>query len=78
MGNLVGYAHLIEAMELKAIGLKKLVIVQPVTRIERINGALAIPRSVAPEAEDFLAQIIFALKHEGVNLSVLAQALPRI
>lgn len=70
MGNLVGYAHLINAMGLKAIGVKKPALVQPVTRIERINGALAVPQSVAPEAEDFLAHIIFALKHEGVNLSI--------
>jgi len=78
MGNLVGYAHLINAMGLKAIGVKKPALVQPVTRIERINGALAVPQAVAPEAGDFLAHIIFALKHEGVNLSILAQALPRI
>ena len=78
MGNLVGYAHLINAMGLKAIGVKTPALVQPVTRIERINGALAVPQAVAPEAGDFLAHIIFALKHEGVNLSILAQALPRI
>ncbi|WP_122416107.1 Fic family protein [Pseudomonas viridiflava] len=78
MGNLVGYAHLINVMGLKAIGIKKPALVQPVTRIERISGALAVPQAVAPEAGDFLAHIIFALKHEGVNLSILAQALPRI
>lgn len=78
MGNMVGYAHLIDAMALKAFGLKNPALVQPVTRIERINGALAVPQAVAPDAGDFLAHIIFALKHEGVNLSILAQALPRI
>jgi hypothetical protein len=78
MGNLVGYAHLINAMSLKAIEVKKPAFVQPVTRIDRINGALAVPQAVAPEAGDFLAHIIFVLKHEGVNLSILAQALPRI
>jgi len=50
MRNLVGYAHLIDAMGLKAIGVKKPALVQPVTRIERINGALAVPQAVAPEA----------------------------
>ncbi len=78
MGNLVGYAHLTNEMGLKAIEVKKPALVQPVTRIERINGALAVPQTVAPEAGDFLAHIIFALKYEGVNLSILAQALPRI
>lgn len=42
MGNLVGYAHLLDAMGLKAIGVKKLAFVRPVTCIERINGALAV------------------------------------
>lgn len=42
MGNLVGYAHLINAMGLNAIGVKTPALVQPVTRIERINGALAV------------------------------------
>ena len=73
MENRVDYAHLIEAMGLQAIGVKKPALVQPVTRIERINGALAVPQAVAPEAGDFLAHIIFALKHEGVNPSILAQ-----
>lgn len=78
MGNLVGYAHLINAMGLKAIGIKRPALVQPVTRIERSIGALAVPQAVAPEPGDFLAHILFALKHEGVNLAILAQALPRI
>ncbi|MFY1667224.1 hypothetical protein [Pseudomonas sp. Pseu.R1] len=78
LATLAGYAHLIDAMGLKVIGVKKPARVQPVTRIERLNGALAVPRAVAPEAGDFLAHIIFALKHEGVNLAILAQALPRI
>ncbi|RAU47914.1 MULTISPECIES: Fic family protein [unclassified Pseudomonas] len=78
MGNLVGYAHLINAMGLKAIGVKNPARVQPVTRIERTIRALAVPQAVAPESGDFLAHIIFALKHEGVNLAILAQALPRI
>jgi hypothetical protein len=74
MGNLEGYAHLIKAMELEVIGVKKPALVQPVTRIEQINGALAVPPAVAPDAGDYLAHIVFALKHEGVNLSILAQA----
>jgi hypothetical protein len=69
MGNLVGYAHLIKAMELEVIGVRKPALVQPVTRIEQINGALAVPPAVAPDAGDYLAHIVFALKHEGVNLS---------
>ncbi|MDD1012506.1 Fic family protein [Pseudomonas rubra] len=78
MGGRVGYAHLIDAMALQAIEVKQPALIQPVTRIERIGGALSVPQAVAPEAGDFLAHIMFALKHEGVNLAILAQALPRL
>lgn len=36
------------------------------------------PPNVAPAPEDLLDHVLFALKHEGINLSILAQALPRI
>jgi len=78
MGNRVGYAHLIDALDLKAIEVKRPAIIQPVTRLEKIGGALSVPQSVAPAEDDYLAHIIFALKHEGVNLAILAQALPHI
>ncbi|WP_460143779.1 Fic family protein [Pseudomonas sp. S2_A02] len=78
MGNRVGYAHLIDALDLKAIEVKRPALIQPVTRLEKIGGALSVPLSVAPAKEDYLAHITFALKHEGVNLAILAQALPRI
>lgn len=42
MVNLVDYVHLINAMDLNAIGVKTPAFVQPVTNIERINGALAV------------------------------------
>ncbi|WP_022963582.1 hypothetical protein [Halopseudomonas pelagia] len=46
------------------------------TRIEKIGNALAVPQSLAPDAEDVLGHVLFALKHEDINLTVLAQALP--
>ncbi len=51
---------------------------KPVTRIERIESHLAIPRHAAPPTGDPVAHLLFALKHEGTNLQILAQALPRI
>ncbi|MGV8918062.1 MAG: hypothetical protein ACOH2R_09750 [Pseudomonas sp.] len=52
--------------------------IRSVTRVKMTNGVLSVTPSVAPAKEDYLAHILFALKHEGVNLTILAQALPRI
>lgn len=75
---LVGYAYLHDALELKAIAPTRLAMVKPVTRISMIGDCLAVPQSVAPANESVLDHILFALKHEGVNLSILAQALELI
>lgn len=50
-------------------GMRRPAIVQSVTRIETIG---------APAPDDLLGNLLFALKHEGINLAILAQALPQI
>lgn len=74
----VGYSQLIELLGLSALPLKCPAIVRPVTRIEKIGHVLAVPQNLAPAAKDLLGNTLFALKHEGINLAVLAQALPAI
>ena len=76
--HLVGYAWLREAMQLSAFPLHLPAIVQPVTRLKKIGQTLAVPSAIAPAADDLLGHVLFALKHEGVNLAILAQALPKI
>lgn len=50
-----------------------------VTRILRGPDVTVIPESVAPAPDaTSLDHILFALKHEGVNLQILAQALPML
>lgn len=50
----------------------------PVSRIERLeDGALLVPHKLAPDAT-LLHQALFAIKHEGVRLDLLASALRRI
>src|SRR5699024_6659080 len=39
---------------------------------------LAVPLNIAPAPDDLLGHLLFALKHEGINLAILAQALPQI
>lgn len=78
MGYSVGYGHLSEVLPIKAFPVKRPAFVQPVTRIEAIGGSLSVPQYVAPKPGDLLGHIIFALKYEGVNLAILAQALTYI
>lgn len=43
-----------------------------------IGGCLAVPHAVAPSADSVLDHILFALKHEGINLGILAQVLEAV
>lgn len=74
----VGYAWLQQTLRLSAFPLREPAKVQPVTRLERIGKILAVPSGIAPAADDPLGHVLFALKHEGINLAILAQALPLI
>ncbi|MCV6589672.1 MAG: Fic family protein [Marinobacterium sp.] len=73
----VGYAYLSELNGVKAITPDVRSRVMPVSRKERIGDVLAIPRSLQPEA-NILSHVLYALKHEGINLQILAQVLPLI
>lgn len=76
--NSAGYARLQDALRLSVFPLRRPAKVQPVTRIEQIGATLAVPLNIAPAPDDLLGHLLFALKHEGINLTVLAQALPQI
>ncbi|MDM0032377.1 Fic family protein [Variovorax sp. J22P271] len=65
-------------MNLAAVPPARPAIVRPVTRIQAIEGHWAVPAHVVPQTEDPLNHLLFALKHEGVNMQILAQALPKI
>lgn len=50
----------------------------PVSRMERLaEGTLLVPHKLAP-AQDLLQHALFAVKHEGIRLNLLAAALQRI
>ena len=42
------------------------------------DGLLAVPAHVAPTGIDPLDHVLFALKHEGVNIQLLVQAMPAL
>ncbi len=74
----VGYAHLCESLDLKVIALHRVAMIKPVTRITLIGNCLAVPHTVAPAQHAWFDHVLFALKHEGVNLVVLAQVLEQL
>lgn len=76
----VGYAFLRDSLSLSAFPVARPAVVAPVSRIVPSigGGALQVPANVAPKGGDPLEHILFALKHEGLNLQALAEALPHV
>lgn len=74
----VGYEYLRQALALSAFPCARPAIVKPVTRVTAEDSFLAVPRNVAPTVADPLKHVLFALKHEGTNLQILAEAIPQI
>ncbi len=74
----VGYSRLLQEPTVRAIPPGRLAEIRTVTRKEVIGQTLAIPTSMAPSPDDLLGHVLFALKHEGIDLAILAQALPLI
>lgn len=74
----VGYTQLISHHGIAAIPPAVTAEVRSVTRKEWIGDTIAVPAKMAPAPEDLLGQVLFAIKHEGINLQVLAQILPKI
>lgn len=74
----VGYSRLLQEPAVRALPPERLAEIRTVTRKEQIGQTLAIPASMAPAADDLLGHVLFALKHEGIDLAILAQALPQI
>ncbi|UZD64058.1 Fic family protein [Marinobacter sp. AN1] len=74
----VGYAHLIQHRGIAALKPPVSAEVRPVARIETVDNVLAVPARLAPHPDDRMGHVLFAVKHEGINLQVLAQVLPTI
>lgn len=74
----VGYEFVRQLLGLSAFEVTRPAVVRPVSRIEEEADHLAVPGHVAPADQNPLSHLLFALKHEGTNLQVLAQALPRL
>lgn len=74
----IGYEFLRANLGLTALDPRRPAGISPVTRITAEEHRLRVPAHVAPGTDAPLEHILFALKHEGTNLAILAQALPRV
>lgn len=74
----LGYEYLRQRFDLTAFAPDRPALLKPVGRIEWADTHLAVPKHAAPQSVDPVEHLLFALKHEGTNLQILAQALPRI
>ncbi|WP_340146955.1 Fic family protein [Halomonas sp. PA16-9] len=73
----VGYAYLHEHLALGVCAPVYPARVRPVTRIMFMEREIAVPAGRAPDAS-LLGHLLFALKHEGIDLAILAGVLPHL
>lgn len=74
----VGYSKLKTQLNLSAFDPLMPARLAPVTSVTATQSALLIPAKVAPKDETLLSHLLFALKHEGINLQLLSQVLRKI
>lgn len=76
--SMLGYAYLHSHLGLTAFDPSTYARRGAVTRVTATTDGLLVPVQVAGKTHTLLDHVLFALKHEGVNMQVLAQALPKV
>ena len=76
--KLIGYEHLLAQLSLSAFPVRHPARIRPVSRVLDTPDELQVPKLVAPKTDSLLDHVLFALKYEGVDLQILAEALPKI
>lgn len=74
----IGYEHVRTQLNLAAMPPQRPARITPVTRVEPMADHIAVPASVAPPNDAPLSHLLFALKHEGVNLAILMEAFRQV
>lgn len=72
---MIGYEFLLSKVGIPMMPLLQPARVKPVTRVESMPDLLAIPRQVAPDDDNILSHILFALRYESIQIPILEQAL---
>lgn len=78
-GASIGYAYLRDHFDLRLPPPRRVASVSgSTTRVSNLGDTVAVPRHVAPASAAPLDHLQFALKHEGVDLAVISEVLPKI
>lgn len=76
---LVGYANIRRRLDLQVFEVRRPAMIRPVTRFVQEPDRLSVPaHNAPPRDDDLIGHLTFALKHEGVNLQLLAAAMPHL
>ena len=74
-----GYSFLRDTFRTTALSLSNEAVVNSgVNKLVRAESQLFEQPRMAPDKKDLMAQLVFALKHEGINLEILSQVLPKL
>ena len=74
-----GYVYLMEKFNIRCLSLtSKAEISTGVNKLVRLSEQLLVPPRMVPAPEDVLGHLVFAMKHEGVNLELLTQVLQSV
>ena len=74
-----GYSYLRDTFRTTALSLSNEAVVNSgVNKLVRADSHLFVPPRIAPDKNDLMAHLVFALKHEGINLEILSQVLPKL
>lgn len=74
----IGYQHLIATHRLGVLPPQQHAMVAPVQRVQYVGGMIQVPSSVAPNSDRPIDHLLFALKHEGTDLAIIAALLPHL
>lgn len=72
---MIGYEFLRSKIPLRMPEIGKPARIKPVTRVVEMADLIAIPKAIAPATDAILAHLLFALKHEPMQLALLHEAL---
>ncbi|MFA7496188.1 MAG: hypothetical protein WCY67_07725 [Acidithiobacillus sp.] len=78
MTEFVGYEFLRGHYQLPVFPIAQPARIAAVMRIIAQEDVLLVPSGVAPHSHSPLDHVLFALKHEGTNLQVLAEVMPHV
>lgn len=74
----VGYAFLKEKLGLTSFDPTRPALIKPTTRLARNVDHLAVPPRIAPASDDPIQHLLFALKHEDMELALLMEAMRKL